>query len=217
MKKIAAGLLVGALAGSMIMANWVPAMASDTLDDTNMVADKAFNYDEGSFNMIDTIKSLKGITEVEKNQLIATENKLEHIWKQVDVIDGQIDEIYDGIFKDINNRYYAVEDAHIDLWNKLYDNMAEEDYDRETSLCIDKSTALTKAEKDLLRADLAEMDALDVEYDALQVKADSACADLMKQADALYAIIDRENEKNQDIWDKVVFTYEPIEDDVIAY
>lgn len=221
MKKIAAALLVGALAGSVMIANWIPTFASNTVaDDNNMITSAAFDEEGGSFDMIEAIKSMTGITEAEKNQLIQTEKDLEGTWKQLDAIEDQINKIYDDIFKDINDRYYAIEDKHAELWDKLYDNIPDGDYEDETSAYIKKSTALTQEEKNLLLDDLAKMDAMNAEYDALQAKADKACADLIKQSDALYEIIDKANEKNQDIWDKVIVPCEPIPydgNDVIAY
>ena len=146
---------------------------------------------------------------------IATENE-DAIWEQIEAVEAKSD---------------AVFQRNAALWEKLDEacNALPEDYDFtdfDEAAFIRSSNALTEAEKEMLLADIKELNGLDTEMEALYAKLPScdnmplyekalekADPKVLDEIDTLEQEYDRISEKNADLWDKVDEAYFGLPDD----
>ncbi len=198
MKKIATLLLVGAIAGSTMVTNYIPTFAANKIDNDAFVADNSYG-----FTLEETIKNME-ISDTEKNRLLKTEKDLENVYKQLSDLEEQWAEKYDKFYKDLDDKFDKVSRAHQDLWDKLYENIPDGEYEDDTSAYIKKSKVLTDEEKAILLEDEAKLDEIEAQYEARYKDVELETKDIRDQIDKLYAEIDAANDENSDIWKKFI-------------
>ena len=146
---------------------------------------------------------------------IATENE-DTIWEQIEAVEEKSDAIFQ---------------RNAALWEKLDEvyNTLPDDYDFtnfDEAAFIRSTNALTESEKEILLADIKELNGLDAEMEALYAQLpdcdnmplyekalEKADPKVLDEIDTLEQEYDRVCEKHADLWDKVDEAYFNLPDD----
>ena len=158
-------------------------------------------------SMADFVKGLTMLTEAEKQQLIDESVAAQPIIDRRAALEEQIDAITNKILAEgeaLFNERGQIFDEHEALWEKLWNNMNDEqnkldDY----SAIIKASTALTDSEKEVLLKAQARLDVLEAGIDGYYEKAAEATSELTAQRDQAVAELQELYAKSAHIWDKV--------------
>lgn len=159
-----------------------------------------------TLNMEAYIKGLTMLTEKEKAQLLATEEKLKEDTQALDKIYQTLDQKLNQALQiaDIGKMYDDIMAKNEALWKKLEDNITpEQDKIQDERAFINASKVLTKVEKATLLKEVEEREKLDRLFEEKEAKVLEENKDLLDQAEKIEQKIQAEDVKNQSIWDKV--------------
>ncbi len=213
MKKLNALLLTGSILGSTMMTGLAPVMANDAANVTNdtavmAMADKVTNGDFAKY-----INEIKGLSSEEKETLIQSKQKLAPTWEEIQKLEDEVNKIFENVVGDkLDDQYEAIFSKNEALWDKLYDGIGKKADTEDINDVIDSANFLSADEKATLKADQKKLDALDKQMKSLSDEAEGQAKSLYEQLDKLYAIVDQENAKNEQIWDKVFKDITPAAD-----
>ena len=95
-------------------------------------------------------------------------------------------------------------EAHSQLWDKLWDNMNDQQKALNDYIeIIKKSEVLTEKEKEILIKDQTRIEELEAEIDKYYQKAEDATQDLRKEEEKTMQKLQEIMAQNADIWEKV--------------
>ncbi len=204
MKKMMNVLVAGAMVAALFTESAVTAFATapKTTDPICCSMDSEEWQDINAY-----LDEFDFLTDADKQQLVASEKKLEPEFRKLDDIDKQISTIFDSIMdKDshLMDEYDRLLASNQDLWDKLEENITDEQAElMDTIAFINASNALTPQEKEILVKEQKKLDEIDTLLDERWLEAEKATEQLCKQADEIYERIEKEVEANRSIWDKI--------------
>lgn len=165
------------------------------------------NVSDMNFDMISYIKGMNFLSDNEKQKLLTDEQKIEEKYKEIDKVMVQIEEISSKILEgseQLQDEINKIFERHNALWDKLYDNVTEEQNllpDMESF--IHASNSLSDEEKATLLADENDVKAVEAKLNLKYDEVEKAIADLDREERRMYAEIDDIDKENESIWNKV--------------
>lgn len=214
MKKLGTLLLTGIALGSTILTGIMPVNAASQKQESKPSTEYSCCTEIGQEeNIVDYIKKSKNISEEEKQQLIKTEEELAPTWKKIDELEENMNKIYEKIMNPIYEKYDKIYNSNEKLWDKFYEGLDDENMSEDIIAEIEKAKNLTDKEKATLKEEQEKLNALDLELDKLNEKAEAETKDISNELDKLYEVVEKANEKNQSILDKLFSEITPVDEE----
>lgn len=205
-KIIMTGVMIAALTGGMA-ATVKAANVQTGISVEHEINGFIGNVSDMNFDMISYIKGMKFLSDNEKQKLLTDEQKIEEKYKEIDKVSIQIEEISSNILQGSDQLYDEINkvyERHSELWDKLYDNVTEEQNllpDMESFIQV--SNSLSEEEKAILLADENDVKEIEVKLGLKYDEVEKAIADLAGEESRMYAEIDDIDKENESIWSKV--------------
>ena len=152
------------------------------------------------------LKNDTKLTKAEKKSLIENYKKLLTTLENIDKISEKISNISSKLTNnwEIEDKLDALSNKYVNLWNKVYENAADEDLAIEDNIdFINSSKVLTNKEKETLIKNQKEIDALNAQYDKLYDKVEKATKELTSKLDTLYDDSEKLMDEMQPLADKL--------------
>ena len=184
--------------------------AANRVDKINpMEATESYPVNEEEMNqsMEDFVKDLDMLTQEEKQRLIDEDKALAPYYKELERLAVEIEKKTNTILKEAQQYYderAELFDANSELWDKLWDNMNDQQKALNDYIeIIKKSEVLTEKEKEILIKDQTRIEELEAEIDKYYQKAEDATQDLRKEEEKTMQKLQEIMAQNADIWEKV--------------
>lgn len=219
---VTAGLVMSITAAGVFAANFTSAVksekssgelesrAANRVDKINpMEATESYPVNEEEMNqsMEDFVKDLDMLTQEEKQRLIDEDKALAPYYKELERLAVEIEKKTNTILKEAQQYYderAELFDANSELWDKLWDNMNDQQKALNDYIeIIKKSEVLTEKEKEILIKDQTRIEELEAEIDKYYQKAEDATQDLRKEEEKTMQKLQEIMAQNADIWEKV--------------
>lgn len=110
MKKTRAILIAGAVLISSMIPSVIPAFAQQ---DVGQDLSPQMEEQQEMQSFEEYIRSLEGLTDKEKEQLIQMERELEPTWKEIEALEDKINAIYEKVFGDYDENKLSDEELEI--------------------------------------------------------------------------------------------------------
>ena len=152
------------------------------------------------------LKNDTKLTKAEKKSLIENYKKLLTTLENIDKTSEKISNISSKLTNnwEIEDKLDALSNKYVNLWNKVYENAADEDLAIEDNIdFINSSKVLTNKEKETLIKNQKEIDALNTQYDKLYDKVEKATRELNSKLDTLYDDSEKLMDEMQPLADKL--------------
>lgn len=163
--------------------------------------------EDANQSMEEFVKGLSMLTEKEKMQLVEDDKAAAPYYQKLEYLENKIEEKTRVILKkaapyfDERGKLF---DAHTELWDKMWDNMTEEQKGlRDYIVIIKASKVLSAKEKAILIKEQNRIEELEKKIDQYYAKAEKATADLRKQVEENTKKINEIHDKSAAIWEKV--------------
>lgn len=201
--KITKGIMAGVLISTVAIGGPVAKVYASN----NSTKDSVCYNEEKEVTIQDYLNEIKILSNDEKQKLIDADNESKPYYDKINDIENEIEKISNKILNGsdhIYDKYDEILKSHEDLWEKLYNNITDE----QTKIDNDKdfiktSKVLTEEEKNILINDQIKLDEIYKKLDQRNNEVNKATESLNKQLDELYSKIDEINQKNNSIWEKI--------------
>lgn len=209
MKKIKQKLAVALLAGALVLPfGGGRAMAIGESVDETLKSEYKTIAEPREVKIEDFIKSLKMISEREKQILIKAENQKKFIYEEMNPLKDKIDDLQTEVLREadpIFDEIFKIKKADEKLWNKLFGatNKNQTKVGNDMIKFIKLSNVLTDSEKKTLTEAQDKIDALYKEVDKYYQKAEKATEKETKEYKKLQDKIIEINKSVENIWDKI--------------
>lgn len=209
MKRSKQRLAVALLAGAMIfpVAGAKAFAVGQNIDNTLKTEYKTI-AEAKEETTVEFIKSLKNISESEKQMLIKAENEKAPLYEEMNKLVDKIQNLENAVLREadpIFDEIFKIKKADEKLWDKLFSATHEKQAAVGTNMVefISLSDVLNKNEKTILTEKQKKLDELYKKVDGYYKKAEKASEKETKAYNELQSKIVEINKSVQNIWDKI--------------
>lgn len=207
MKKLSTLLLTGVVLGGTMLTNLMPVTAKVMEKESTRLECSTYccaaNKVDTEKSFIDSIKNSKNISDKEKQQLLNTEKELKPTKDKIKSLEDKLNAAHEKLMDPIFKKFEEIYSAHEDLWDKFYSDPKLDESKKDIISEIESSTVLNKKEKNILKEAQKKLDALNLELENIENKLNKETKSITDELNKLYDIVDKANEKNQKLLDKV--------------
>lgn len=186
------------------------ATAGEVLSDSGVpVVDTTFadNYRQKLAKLSQIITQSKNLSQQEKDKLLQDGKSLEADYQQLHLLSQQAAAIEKKILSENQatmTEYEQLYRQHRDLWNKLNDNLTnEQTFITDKRQVINSSSALTQEEKQILLQNQDKLDAIEKKVAMVQQQIAAATKTHMQKQEEIFQRIDEVDAANFALWQKL--------------